>query len=99
MSRKKQIEIQKEFENKKRMERLAGLVRTGELLGNELITKLAEYGSSPEGLLIETYAISKAYGALRAIAEDKGLDVVEVFEWLLPSFLEEMREEVKNIGN
>ena len=97
MARKKQIEIQKEFELKKKMERCVGMMKSGELLGDELIKLLSEYGSSKEGLLIETYAMSKAYGALRAIAEDKGFDAVELFEGLWPTFFEEVKEDIKNL--
>lgn len=92
MARKKQIEIQKEFEQKKIMESIIGLMETGEALGNELITLLSEYGSSHEGLLIEAYAISKAYGALMAVAEEKGYDALQLFEGLWPTFFEEMKD-------
>ena len=91
MARKKQIEIQKEFEERKKLERYHELVTAGEALGDELIEKLARNGSSMEALVVETYALSKAYGALRAIADDKGFEAERVFEAMLPSFIEEMK--------
>ena len=42
------------------------------------------------GLLLETYAMAKAWAALKAIAKNKGFDAEELFESLLPSFTEEM---------
>ena len=96
MARKKQIEIQKEFEQKKKLESCLELMKEGEDLGLVLMTMLAEYGSSREALIIETYAVAKLYGALKAIAEDKGFDAEELFEGLYPTFFEETREELKD---
>ena len=70
-------------------------MKEGEDLGLVLMTMLAEYGSSREALIVETYAVAKLYGALKAIAEDKGFDAEELFEGLVPSFLEEMRREIE----
>ena len=95
MARKKQSEIQKEFKLKKKLESCLELMKEGEDLGLVLMTMLAEYGSSREALIVETYAVAKLYGALKAIAEDKGFDADNLYDMLLPSFLEEMREEVK----
>ena len=95
MTRKKQSEIQKEFKLKKKLESCLELMKEGEDLGLVLMTMLAEYGSSREALIVETYAVAKLYGALKAIAEDKGFDAEELFEGLVPSFLEEMRRELE----
>ena len=75
--------------------RFLKLMKQGEELGENLMILLSEFGSSMEGLIVETYALCKAHGALKAIAEDKGFDADNLYDALLPSFLEEMREEVK----
>lgn len=79
----------------KKVESLIDLMELGEELGEDLMIMLSEFGSSMEGLIVETYAIAKAHGALKAIAEDKGVNTDDLYEGLLPSFLEEMREALK----
>ena len=79
----------------RKLKRFAKLMEQGEELGEDLMIMLSEFGSSMEGLIVETYALCKAHGALKAIAEDKGFDADNLYDALLPSFLEEMREEVK----
>ena len=66
------------------------LMNTGEVLGNELIELLSQHGCSFEGLVIETYAMSKAWAALQAIAHSKGYDAEDLFKQLLPSFMKDM---------
>ena len=79
----------------KKVESALDLMELGEELGEKLMVALSEFGSSMEGLIVETYAIAKAHGALKAIAEDKGVNTDGLYEGLLPSFLEEMREALK----
>ena len=79
----------------KKVESLIDLMELGEELGLDLIILLSQLGSSREALIVETYAIAKAHGALKAIAEDKGVDTDDLYEGLLPSFIEETREELK----
>ena len=69
-----------------------GLMKTGEVLGDELMEQLSQHGSSFEGLVIETYAMSKAWGALLAIAHCEGFDAEDLFERLLPSFVKDMED-------
>ena len=66
------------------------LMNTGEVLGNELIDLLSQHGCSFEGLVIETYAMSKAWAALQAIAHSEGYDAEYLFQQLLPSFIKDM---------
>ena len=66
------------------------MAKAGEMLGDQLADMLAQYGRSMGALLLETYAMAKAWAALKAIAENKGFDAEELFESLLPSFTEEM---------
>lgn len=79
----------------RKAKRFLKLMEQGEELGENLMILLAEFGSSMEGLIVETYALCKAHGALKAIAEDKGFDADNLYDMLLPSFMEEMRKEVK----
>ena len=81
------------------------LMNTGEVLGNELIELLSQHGCSFEGLVIETYAMSKAWAALQAIAHSEGFDAEDLFKQLLPSFMKdmdgfinEMEEEEKEVN-
>ena len=67
-----------------------GLMKTGEVLGDELIELLSQHGSSFEGMVIETYAMSKAWAALQAIAHNEGYDAEDLFQQLLPSFMKDM---------
>ena len=68
----------------------AGMLETGEVLGDELIELLSQHGSSFDGLVIETYAMSKAWAALLAIAHCEGVDAEKLFKQLLPSFIKDM---------
>ena len=79
----------------KTMERYLAIIKTGEELGIELIGKLCHYGSSTEGLAIETYALCKAWAALMVIAEDEGFAYEVICKNMMPSFIEEMREFLK----
>ena len=96
MSKKKNFGGAKSTEERKEKKHFAKLMEQGEELGEDLMIMLSEFGSSMEGLIVETYALCKAHGALKAIAEDKGFDADKLYDVLLPSFLEEMREELKN---
>ena len=73
------------------------LMNTGEVLGNELIELLSQHGCSFEGLVIETYAMSKAWAALQAIAHSKGYDAEDLFKQLLPSFMKDMEGLVEEL--
>ena len=73
-------------------ERFISMVTTGEALGNELMEQLSVCGQSFEGLVIETYALSKAWSALLAIGHRANIEVKSLFESLIPMFLMEMEE-------
>ena len=66
------------------------MVMSGEVLGNQIAEMLSQYGSSMSGLLLETYAMAKAWAALKAVAKSKGFEAEELFERVVPSFAEEM---------
>ena len=81
---------------------LKSMVKHGEILSNVLIENLSQYGNSLEGLLIETYAVCKAYAALKVIALDADWDNEPLLQKMLPWFIDEAKEllaEVKNEEN
>ena len=73
------------------------LMNTGEVLGNELIELLSQHGCSFEGLVIETYAMSKVWAALQAIAHSEGYDAEYLFQQLLPSFIKDIEDFINEI--
>ena len=75
------------------------MVKHGEILSNVLLENLSQYGNSLEGLLIETYAVCKAYAALKVIALDANWDNELLFQKLLPWFIDEAEEMVAEVNN
>lgn len=65
------------------------MVEHGEKLASVLIEKLSAYGCSTVALMAETYAVAKAYGALRAMSLSEGYDCQSLFDKLVPMFQEE----------
>ena len=68
------------------------MVKHGEPLAQDIINKLSSYGCSPEALMAETYAVAKAYGALRAMSLSEGYDFQSLFDKLVSMFQEETEE-------
>ena len=78
---------------------LETMVKYGEVLSNELMDLLSQYGNSYQGLCIETYAVCKAYAFLKVIAQDAGWDDEPLFQKLLPMFIDQAKEVVDNVNN
>jgi hypothetical protein len=78
-----------------KMDWLKPLVIEGEKLGNMFIEQLAKRGSSPKGLFIETYAIAKAWGTLKAVAENMHFDTEPYLDILIPTFYDEAEDAIK----
>jgi len=76
---------------------IAGMMHDGEVLGNELIELLAQYGSSATGLTIEVYAAAKAWGTLRAMCRCKGFKPGKLFNGLVTSFEQEAGQILQEI--
>ena len=85
-----------EEEKKKRNFKI--MVEHGEKLASELMDKLSSYGCSPEALMVETYAVAKAYGSLRAMSLSEGNDCQSLFDKLVPMFQEETEEMLAEMG-
>lgn len=96
MAKKQNMKATTSSEERNR-EYCIALMNKGEELGNELIEQLSQYGCSFEGLVIETYAMSKAWSALQAIAHSEGFDAEDLFKTLSPTFDEEMEGYVKEV--
>lgn len=73
------------------------LCKAGQDVGNQLISILSEWGSSIDGLIIETYAMGVAWAALAAIAFDKGYDPTDLFLHVAENYKEDMDNMVKDI--
>ena len=77
---------------------LETMVKYGEVLSNELIEMLSQYGNSYQGLCIETYAVCKAYATLKAIAQNANWDNEPLFQKLLPCFIDEAKQMVSEVS-
>ena len=77
---------------------LETMVKYGEVLSNELIEMLSQYGNSYQGLCIETYAVCKAYATLKAIAQNDNWDNEPLFQKLLPWFIDEAKQMVSEVS-
>ena len=99
----KMINLQKKSNNSvgKESKKLTGaeLCKAGQAVGNQLISVLSEWGSSTDGLIIETYAMGMAWAGLVAIAKDKGFDPTDLFLNIAESYEEEMNEIVKEVDD
>ena len=77
---------------------LETMVKYGEVLSNELIEMLSQYGNSYQGLCIETYAVCKAYATLKTIAQNANWDNEPLFQKLLPWFIDEAKQMVSEVS-
>lgn len=78
------------YSEKEKQENLEKMVINGEQLATALIGTLSLFGSSPEALMAETYAMAKAWAALKAVGLSKDLDPAPLFNKLVPMHKEEM---------
>ena len=77
---------------------LETMVKYGEVLSNELIEMLSQYGNAYQGLCIETYAVCKAYATLKVIAQNANWDNEPLFQKLLPWFIDEAKQMVSEVS-
>lgn len=82
---------------KEKKENLKMMVRNGEPLATALIGTLSLFGSSPEALMVETYALAKAWATLKAVSLSKGISPIPLYMKLVPMFDEEMEETMQEI--
>ena len=77
---------------KEKQENLKMMIHHGEPLAVSLIATLSLYGSSPEALMAEIYAMAKAWASLKAVSLSKGINPFPLYLNLLPMFEEEIEE-------
>ena len=82
---------------KEKKENLKMMVRNGEPLATALIATLSLFGSSPEAMMAEIYALAKAWATLKAVSMSKGLNPIPLYMKLVPMFDEEMEETMQEI--
>ena len=75
----------------------ADLCKAGQDVSNQIISILSEWGSSIDGLIIETYAMGVAWAALAEISFDKGYDPIDLFLHVAENYKEDMDNMVKDI--
>jgi len=88
---KKKVDTTNQLKN----DELLAMIQAGEKLGVELMEKMSKHGCSPDALLVETYALAMAYASLKAIAHSEGYEPEDLFEFLVPTFKEEMEDYVR----
>ncbi len=64
----------------------------GEELGDALLMLLQMQGSDFDALVTQTYALAKAWASVLVVSKNRGFDMTELFDSLLPSFQQEMEE-------
>ena len=92
---KKSVKIGKE---KRKYENVHEMVEKGEMLGDSFIGIMAMLTSNWKGIGIATYALAKAWAALKAVAEEVDVEVDSLFEGTSSSFLNEYREDVREVN-
>ena len=80
------------YSEKEKQENLKKMVRNGEPLAVSLIATLSLFGSSPEALMAEIYAMAKAWATLKAVSLSKGINPYPLYIKLMPMFEEEVEE-------
>lgn len=74
------------------------IVEKGEMLGDSFIGIMAISAINTKGIGIATYALAKAWAALRSVAEEMDVEVDSLFEGTTSLFINEFREDIRNIN-
>ena len=74
------------------------IVEKGEMLGDSFIGIMAISAINTKGVGIATYALAKAWAALRSVAEEMDVEVDSLFEGTTSLFINEFREDIRNIN-
>ena len=86
---KKNIKKSAQVDNNEALVKSVAMTMVGETMGNTIIELLQSKGEEFEGLTIGTYALAKAWSALKMVAKVKHVPVNSLFEMLVPSFEED----------
>jgi len=88
MKKKNQKAVQSgEFQN---LDKITSMLNDAEMLGTQIVGLVMPYGESREGLIIEGYALMKAWAVVKSVAKRRGVDIDVILETILPSFEEEL---------
>lgn len=74
------------------------IVEKGEMLGDSFIGIMAISAINTKGIGIATYALAKAWAALRSVAEEMDVEVDSLFEGTSSLFINGFREDIRNIN-
>ena len=74
------------------------IVEKGEMLGDSFIGIMAMSAINTKGIGIATYALAKAWAALRSVAEEMDVEVDSLFEGTTSLFINEFRDDFRNIN-
>ena len=74
------------------------IVDKGEMLGDSFIGIMAMSALNTKGIGIATYALAKAWAALRSVAEEMDVEVDSLFEGTSSLFINGFREDIRNIN-
>lgn len=74
------------------------IVEKGEVLGDSFIGIMAISAINTKGVGIATYALAKAWAALRSVAEEMDVEVDSLFEGTTSLFINEFRDDFRNIN-
>lgn len=74
------------------------IVDKGEMLGDSFIGIMAMSAINTKGIGIATYALAKAWAALRSVAEEMDVEVDSLFEGTSSLFINGFREDIRNIN-
>jgi len=74
------------------------IVEKGELLGDSFIGIMAISATNCKEIGIATYALAKAWAVLKSVAEEMDVEVDSLFEGTTSLFINQFREDVRNIN-
>lgn len=74
------------------------IVEKGEMLGESFIGIMAISAINTKGVGIATYALAKAWAALKSVAEEMDVEVDSLFEGTTSLFINEFRDDFRNIN-
>lgn len=88
----------KNGEEKRISENALEIVDKGEVLGDSFIGIMAMSAINTKGVGIATYALAKAWAALKSVAEEMDVEVDSLFEGTTSLFINEFREDIQDIN-
>ena len=88
----------KNGKEKRNSEYALEIVEKGELLGDSFIGIMALSATNCKEIGIATYALAKAWAALKSVAEEEDVEVDNLFEGTTSFFINVFRDDIRNIN-